>query len=291
MGFSACLELFNGLRRMACFNAAAATLTGQLLEQIGLPLKVLKKDVDLAFAKCGWREVTLRDLRGLRLNGRDNTLNDTICDIYFNLIKERAVRMSEVYSIPEPRKKISLLVLTCVEGVMFLLKRYHKQVILNAASYVTSPLTAIGTFFSVDKVLIPINNSKQNHWALVVVNNLKKRFEFYNSWVRDPTDYEPMFTVIQDFMKRQIVIGGLHSNSEEHWSLMDCDWYRPLPVVGRAPVPDTEIPGQENSVDCGVFMSTFAGRLSLDIELDFTQADIPMLRQMMLFEIARGRIV
>ena len=284
--------MFNGLRRTPVFNAAAETLTAKLLEQIGLPLKALGKDADLFFARCGWHDVTIRDLRGLRLSGRDNTLNDVICDIYFELIRRRAVRMSDAaISLPEPSKKISLLVLTCVEGVMFLLKHHYKQVMLNATSFVISPRTAIGTFFSVDKVLIPINNSKQNHWALVVVNNLKKRFEFYNSWVRDPTDYEPMFTVIQDFMKRQIVIGGLHSNSEEHWSLMDCDWYRPLPVVGRAPVPDTEIPGQENSVDCGVFMSTFGSRLSLDSELDFTQADIPMLRQRMLFEIARGRLV
>lgn len=276
---------------MTVFNAAAETITGKLLEQIGLPLKLLGKDADLSFAKCGWHEVTIRDLRGLRLSGSDNTLNDTICDIYFDLIKQRAVRLSEVYSLAERRKKTSLLVLTCVEGVMFLLKRFHKQVMLNAASYVTSPLTAIGTFFSVDKVLIPINNRTQYHWALVVVNNLKKRFEFYNSWVGDPTEYEPMFTLIHDFMKRQIGIARLPSDSEEHWSLKDCIWYRPLPVLGRSPMSDEEIPGQENSVDCGVFMSTFGGRLSLDSELDFTQADVPMLRQRMLFEIARGRLV
>jgi len=275
---------------MTVLNAAAETITGKLLEQIGLPLKLLGKDADIFFVKCGWHVVTIRDLRGLRLSGRDNTLNDTMCDIYFELIKQRAVRMSEVYSVPEPRKAISLIVLTCAEGVMFLLKRHHRQVMLNATSYVTFPLASTGTFFSVDKVLIPINNSK-NHWALVVVNNLKKRFEFYNSWVQDPTEYEPMFTLIQDFMKRQIEIARLPSDSEEHWSLKDCVWYRPLPVLGRAPVSGEEIPGQDNSVDCGVFMSTFGGRLSLDSELDFTQADIPMLRQRMLFEIARGRLV
>ena len=286
--------MFNGLRRTPVFNAAAETLTAKLLEQIGLPLKALGKDADLFFARCGWHDVTIRDLRGLRLSGRDNTLNDVICDIYFELIRRRAVRMSDAaISLPEPSKKISLLVLTCVEGVMFLLKHHYKQVMLNATSFVTSPRTAIGTFFSVDKVLIPINNSKQNHWVLVVVNNLKKRFEFYNSWVGDPTEYEAMFTVIHDFMKKQIEVACLPSDSqtEEHWSLKDCVWYRPLPVLGRAPVSGEEIPGQENSVDCGVFMSTFGARLSLDSELDFTQADIPMLRRMMLFEIARGRLV
>ena len=271
---------------MPVLNAAAGTLAGKLLEQIGLPLKELGKDSDLLFANCGWHAVTIRDLRGLRLSGRDNTLNDKICDIYFNLIKERAVRINEMHSLSEVRK-ISLLVLTCVEGVMFLSKRHHKDVMRNATSFVTDPLTALGTFFSVDKVLIPINSSKQSHWTLVVVNNLKKRFEFYNSWARDPTKYEPMFTVIHDFMKRQVVTAGL----EEHWSLKDCVWYRPLPVVGRAPLSDEEIPGQDNFVDCGVFMSTFGGRLSLDSELDFTQADIPKLRQTMLFEIARGRLL
>ena len=276
---------------MTVFNAVAETTTGKLLEVIGPPLKLLGKDADIVFVKCGWHAVTLRDLRGLRLTGRENTLNDTMCDIYFELIKQRAVRMSEVYSLPEPRKAISLIVLSCVEGVMFLSKRHHREVMLNATSYVTSPRTAIDTFFSVDKVLIPICNSRQNHWALVVVNNLKKRFEFYNSWFRDPTEYEAMFTLIQDFMKRQIEIARLPSDSEEHWCLTDCVWYRPLPVLGRTPVSGKEIPGQENSVDCGVFMSTFGSRLSLDSELDFTQADIPMLRQRMLFEIARGRLV
>lgn len=52
-----------------------------------------------------------------------------------------------------------------------------------------------------------------------------------------------------------------------------------------------DIPHQDNDYDCGVFMSVAAERLALGQPLNYTEEDMPLLRQKLMLEILQGRIM
>uniref|UniRef100_T1JRP2 Ubiquitin-like protease family profile domain-containing protein n=2 Tax=Tetranychus urticae TaxID=32264 RepID=T1JRP2_TETUR len=51
------------------------------------------------------------------------------------------------------------------------------------------------------------------------------------------------------------------------------------------------IPQQENGSDCGVFTCKYAERLSLDKPFDFSQKNIPYIRQKMIYEISQKELL
>jgi Ulp1 family protease len=257
----------------------AVTLAGELLKEIGIPLKTLGKGADCVLLELGALKFTVREMR---LLSKRNWLSDTICDAYFRLIHERSLRI-----IGAQFRKVSLLVVGVTIGTCFVTR--HKDIMSakegNWVNQWADVKTGIGSFLDVDKVLIPMC-PRQNHYVLVVVNNIMKRFEFYNSWLEDDFDYQPMFECIRAFMAKQIV----KERSVSEWPLSHCEWFCPKPVLGRVAEKGKEIPGQGNLSDCGVFISMFGNYAALDSEMSFTQADIPRCRLEMLYGLLRGSL-
>ena len=246
---------------------------------IAIPLKTLKKKADCVLIELGALKFTVREVR--LLSGK-NLLSDEICDAYFKLIRERSIRGS-----PQCRK-VSLLVVGLTIGTVFLMR--HKDIMSrHCDKWVDEWVQGIGSFLDVDKVLIPMCVVRLNHYVLVVVNNIMKRFEFYNSWTKDTYDYQPMFKCILSFMQRQISKEA-DRDSAPHWLCLNCDWFCPKPVLGRLAEDGKEIPGQGNLSDCGVSMCMFGNYVAQDIAFDFTQEVIPSCRREMLYNLLHGSL-
>ena len=155
-------------------------------------------------------------------------------------------------------------------------------------------------FLSVDKVYIPWYTKCTTHWSMVVVNKLKRRFEYYNSWLQDPTrcterctprylrDFHGMLLFISKFVAWQSKQEGIARLLEQSGikSTSGWGWFFPTPTlkeVGNLSVD--EIPGQRKMCDCGVFLCTYVKYLSEARPWDFTHKDVPKLRLMMVRDI------
>lgn len=268
----------------------AVSIAAELLNKIGIPLKTLKNGADCVLIELGAFKLTVREMR---LLCKTNWLSDTICDAYFMLIYERSVRISDSdigALVPAQVRKVTLLVVGVTIGTCFVTR--HKDIMSASEEKWVNEWadvkTGIGSFLEVDKVLIPMC-PRQNHYVLVVVNNIMKRFEFYNSWLEDNFNYEPMFKCIRAFMMKQISNEAKERRVPE-WPLLNREWFCPKPVLGRVAEKGKEIPGQSNLSDCGVFASMFGNCAALDSEMSFTQADIPMCRLGMLYDLLRGSL-
>eukprot|EP00752_Nemacystus_decipiens_P018302 g16418.t1 len=124
--------------------------------------------------------------------------------------------------------------------------------------------------FDLDKFMFPVNVNR-NHWTLAVINFRLRRLEYYDSMGQpfDPLGFEYMARFVND-----------ESKSKRGGQEMDIsDW----PTFNYA-----NLPRQNNCVDCGVFASMFADRLSKGRPLSFTQDDIRLFRQVMTLVILRG---
>jgi Ulp1 family protease len=144
------------------------------------------------------------------------------------------------------------------------------------------------SFLSVHKVYIPWFTKYTNHWSMVVINNLQSRFEHYNSWREDTTDFSKMRVFIGKFVRWQMKIAG---RIEETWAW---EIYQPRQKKQGKVVPGRvlhEIPGQSGKkmYDCGVFACTYAKYSSEagcdPVQWNFTHEDVPTLRLMMVRDI------
>ena len=129
--------------------------------------------------------------------------------------------------------------------------------------------------FEADLALVPFNIS-DNHWALVVANFNKKRFEYYDSMCTSSSEtyYHSKIEVVKNCFKAE-------AN------------HRGIPFVFTEPnVVRTvdEIPEQMNGYDCGMFICTYADYLAQDLEFDFTQEDMPRFRLKMVKDIRQERL-
>ena len=151
------------------------------------------------------------------------------------------------------------------------------------------------SFLSVDKVYIPWFTKYTKHWSLVVINNLQRRFEHYNSWRKDTTDFAGMRTFIEKFVRWQINneknAGRIEATDNPSWA-----WciYKPSQKKQGKVVPGRvlhEIPGQSGKkmYDCGVFACMYAKYSSEagrdPVQWNFTHEDVPTLRLMMVRDI------
>jgi Ulp1 family protease len=262
------------------FDAEADEKAAELLKIIAVPLKILQKMADCILIELGDLKFTVREMR---LLNRKNWLSDAICDAYFKLVQKR----SFLGFHPPQCRKISILVVGLTIGTVFVTR--HKDIVSDDCDqWVDQWVKGIGCFLDVDKVLIPMC-PRQNHYVLVVVNNIMKRFEFYNSWTDDDYDYQPMFKCIRSFMGRQISENADQDNVP-NWHQLNFEWFCPKPVLGRVAEDGKEIPGQGNLSDCGVFMCMFGNYVAQGIPIDFTQEHIPFLRREMLYHLLHGSL-
>mmetsp|Transcript_23034 Transcript_23034/g.77286 ORF Transcript_23034/g.77286 Transcript_23034/m.77286 type:complete len:88 (+) Transcript_23034:628-891(+) len=63
-----------------------------------------------------------------------------------------------------------------------------------------------------------------------------------------------------------------------------------LSVWTDADWTEEDIPHQNNSSDCGVFMCQFASTIVRNVAINFTCADMPYIRKRMVIELVRGEL-
>ncbi|VEU22115.1 DEKNAAC103126 [Brettanomyces naardenensis] len=196
--------------------------------------------------------ITVKDL--LTLCDR-KWLNDNVIDFYMNLINERSKNSPSLPSIHVFSTYFySTLCRNGYSGVRKWAKRANVDVT------------------KVDHVFIPIN-IHQSHWALGVVNNKTKSFDYYDSLFGTGND---ILYKLEDYMTEEAKKD--HGESYVDYSKYDFN-------------AAMKCPTQSNGFDCGVFTCTTADYLAREVPLLYSQADMPVLRRRMAYEIADGKLV
>eukprot|EP00854_Cymbomonas_tetramitiformis_P017813 gene17813-21213_t len=113
-------------------------------------------------------------------------------------------------------------------------------------------------------------NDEGNHWVLAVINIVDKRIEYYDSMGGlDSTCLSNLKRYITEEFENK---GGQNLDTE-HW-----------PEEGIR-----DIPHQQNAIDCGVFMLTYADYLSREHDFTFSQENIPHIRKRIVTQILENK--
>ncbi|GAA6062993.1 hypothetical protein JCM10212_004975 [Sporobolomyces blumeae] len=125
--------------------------------------------------------------------------------------------------------------------------------------------------FEKDIMIVPININN-SHWTCAAVNIRDKRFEYYDSL---GSRMRKAYTQLRKWLQ------------EEHQTKKG----KPIDLSDWEDYWDPTIPQQDNCNDCGVFTCAFMESLSREVEeFDFTQAQMPYLRQKIVYEIDKGEL-
>ena len=119
-------------------------------------------------------------------------------------------------------------------------------------------------YFGKDFLLIPLN--EDHHWSLVCLDLKNHLILHYDSL--------PGFQHVNGVLLIQHTIGN-YLRDEEEWKIEKMK----------------EIPLQENSHDCGVFMCQYAKFISAGKACKFLQSDVHTLRDTMIYEIEKGLLL
>ncbi|KAI8880025.1 cysteine proteinase [Backusella circina FSU 941] len=123
--------------------------------------------------------------------------------------------------------------------------------------------------FAKDILLVPINESY--HWVLAVIDMRKKRIYVYDSLGGSHRD---MLKRLWNYLESEHQDKKKEPFDYTEWELMILK----------------NVPQQQNSSDCGVFICTFAERLAREGEMNFRQKDMPVLRQGMVLDILNKQV-
>lgn len=123
--------------------------------------------------------------------------------------------------------------------------------------------------FSHDIVVVPIH--KKKHWSLAVIDFRSKSIKYYDSL---GGANKRCLKILKDYLQYEHLDKKGTDYEMTEWT---------LEIV-------KDIPKQDNTNDCGVFTCTFAEFICRDAPINFTQKDIPALRQKMEEEILRKRL-
>lgn len=195
-------------------------------------------------------EITRSDIKSL---GPGQWLNDEIVNFYMELLKENAKEKNKVQCHFFNSFFYTLL---SVEGSGYNYSKVNKW-------------TKKIDIFKMDKLIIPVHLG--SHWCLASVNMKKKLIEYYDS------------------------LGGTNSHCRKCLRQYLADEYRSknnreldLSVwVDHA--PGSQVPQQENSFDCGVFMCIFAAHVTQNKPFRFSQRDMPFFRKRILLDIMQKK--
>ena len=186
----------------------------------------------------------------LRSLYNQNYLNDTIVDEYFLKIQNRRRKTEDP----------SVAVLT-----IYFYQRFDR---LNFTEAYTQTESWIHEDLRLkDMILIPIH--KSSHFTLIHIDTKKKIVSYL-----DPLEGSRYSSEAPGRMKRFI---------EEYFRR------KGEPVSFKVKIRDN-IPTQTNGVDCGVFISHYAERISRNAELRFSQANMQSFRTKMMWEILHGEL-
>ncbi|ETO32673.1 Ulp1 protease family, catalytic domain containing protein [Reticulomyxa filosa] len=126
----------------------------------------------------------------------------------------------------------------------------------------------VKTIFDLDKVIFPINI--KDHWLCGCVNVKKKIIEFYCSM---GSYCKELYGILKRYIEDEIKDKQLAIN--EDW-----DYY-----------VTTDVPLQDNNLDCGVFTCMFMDCLCNDITPDFGQEYIDNFRLKIAYEIITNKLI
>ena len=140
--------------------------------------------------------------------------------------------------------------------------------------------------FSLRVMLMPINLG--DHWTCAAIDFSKKTITYYDSRGDDGTaidiykgkdsqEYNTVniFDLLRNYLRDE------HNDKEDiPWD--DAGW--------ENVIPGNTVPQQTNGSDCGFFASQFINYLATNDAFDFTQDDMPRIRQQMLLEILDGQL-
>ncbi|KAK7207266.1 hypothetical protein BZA70DRAFT_233857 [Myxozyma melibiosi] len=200
-------------------------------------------------------DITVRDVRTL---GDRQWLNDNVIDFYLELVTQRS-RDHASKNDDYPRSFVytthfySTLQSKGYQGVA----RWGRRKQLDLAS--------------VDYIFIPINIHNA-HWCASVINIKDKRFEYYDSMAGGPGG---AFKYLREYLINESRTQNVPLNDVDQWE----DY-----------IPN-DSPLQRNGYDCGVFTCKTVEVLSRAAPLTFTQNEMKLLRQRMVFEILQGKLL
>ncbi|XP_015782962.1 sentrin-specific protease 2 [Tetranychus urticae] len=180
-------------------------------------------------------------------------LNDEIINFYFQLIQKRSTNNRDNGSL-----KVycfnTFFYKRLTEGGHKALRRWTKKVDL----------------FSYDLILIPVH--LEVHWTLAAISMRDSTIKYYDSMAGNNREcLQFLLKYLEDELK------------DKKQQVLDASKWTCTIVKG--------IPQQENGSDCGVFTCKYAERLSLDKPFDFSQKNIPYIRQKMIYEISQKELL
>lgn len=183
-------------------------------------------------------------------------LKDVVIDAYFKLM---VLRSNTDQSLPR---------IHCFSTTFFQIwERHHSwEKLCKSVKEVD--------FFKFDLLMFPVNIPLKhpNHWVLVVSHPKLKLVEYFDS-LRG-RDNDCLKTKVLSFFAYQVEQRTGEKLDKDVW----CHINR------------LDQPNQTNGHDCGVFICQYAERLARKSTFDFTQEDMPAIRQQMKSQILRGSI-
>ena len=193
-------------------------------------------------------------VENLRTLSGTKWVDDQVINFYRNLCKQRSDEDDSLPNIWIGRTNMYNMI---KEQGPKKVKRWTKKVKPNV--------------FAKDMILFPMNLNNA-HWCCGCVNMKKKRFELYDSTgVHEHEFYGNM----RAWLTMEAEKGEIELNLDE-WTNYD---------------EDASIPRQENMHDCGVFAMFFLSCLALGKPFNFSQADMPVLRKRIAFEILTEKLL
>lgn len=152
--------------------------------------------------------------------------------------------------------------------------------------------------FCFENVIIPVHES--DHWAVIGINNsdIDTRNPTIKIYYYDSCyDYDHETYADNEYVQRVIrfleeMFRFEHSaeGSETQKIRICISQFVDLPDIATLPASGTNVPQQENAVDCGVFALMFALRMAQDVEFDFAQKNIDNIRREILKSLWLGRL-
>ncbi|XP_043271206.1 sentrin-specific protease 1-like [Venturia canescens] len=123
--------------------------------------------------------------------------------------------------------------------------------------------------FKFEKMIVPINLG--NHWCLAVIDFLARNIVYYDSFGRDNPKY---LITLRKYLIEEAKEKGNDQNKKKEWSL----------------ATKMDIPRQMNGYDCGVFVCLYTKHVIEKKEMNFTQQEMPQIRQQIRRELETGII-
>ena len=143
--------------------------------------------------------------------------------------------------------------------------------------------------FKKDLIIIPVHLGM--HWVCAAINLRRKRFEYYDSLHGGPGR---CFQILRDYLKEES-----KDKKKEDRDLLDWTEFCPkvdlffTSFIGRATYrhDSQDIPAQQNGYDCGVFTCMFMDYLARQEDFDFSQDNMPYLRERIIWEISQSKMI